>query len=228
MNDLAASPELDSIAAEIQALGRQALILPGDVSDQSAVEQMVREAADRFGRLDIAVSSAVFSDRQLFFEADMSGFRRTVDVTMWGAFYLLRAASQHLIERQKPGSVVLISSPHAFIAVPRAMAYNMAKAAVDQMARTAAVELAEHRVRVNVIHPGWVDTPGERKYATEDQIARGGSRLPMGRLARPDEIARGVVFLADPSSEYITGSSLLIDGASTLPWWARRGSGIPE
>ena len=228
LNDLAAGPELDGIAAEIISLGRQALILPGDVSDQPAVENMVRTAAEQFGRLDIAVSSAVFSDRQLLYEADMNGFRRTIDVTMWGAFHLLQATAQRVIEQKRPGSIVLISSPHAFIPVPRAMAYNMAKAAVDQMARTAAVELAEHRIRVNVIHPGWVDTPGERKYATEEQIARGGARLPMGRLAKPEDIGRGVVFLSDPASEYITGSSLLIDGASTLPWWARRGSGIPD
>lgn len=226
-NDLDGS-ELDSLIDEIKALGRKAIALLGDVSDQNAVEGLVATTAERLGSVDIAVSSAVYSDRRLFFEADMAGFRRTIDVTMWGAFYLMRAAAQRMIESGVRGSIVLVSSPHAFIAVPRAMAYNMAKAAVDQMSKTAAVELASHRIRVNVVHPGWVDTPGERKFATEEQISRGGARLPFGRLAKPEEIARGVVFLCDPASEYITGSSLLIDGASTLPWWASRGSGIPE
>src|SRR5207248_10308060 len=100
--------------------------------------------------------------------------------------------------------------------------YNMAKAALDQMARTAALELIAQRIRVNIIHPGWTDTPGERKHFREDVLARAGAELPWGRLARPDEIARGVLFLVDPDSDYITGSTLSIDGGSQLPWWSRR------
>ena len=98
------------------------------------------------------------------------------------------------------------------------MAYNMGKAALDQMARTAAVELSEYRVRVNLIHPGWTDTPGERKFFFEDELAEHGSKLPWGRLASPDDIAHGVVFLLDPRSDYITGATLSIDGGIVLPY----------
>ncbi|OYV83373.1 MAG: hypothetical protein B7Z73_16035 [Planctomycetia bacterium 21-64-5] len=133
-----------------------------------------------------------------------------------------------MIEQGDGGSVVVISSPHAFVAVPRSMAYNMSKAAIDHMARTAAIELVEHRIRVNLIHPGWIDTPGERKFASEEQLAGAAEKLPWKRMGRPDEIARGVVFLCDPASDYITGSSLAIDGGITLPWWANRGSAVPE
>ena len=97
-----------------------------------------------------------------------------------------------------------------------------------QLARTAAIELVEHRIRVNLVTPGWIDTPGERKFASEQTIARAGAKLPWKRLGRPEEIARAVVFLCDPASDYITGSSLLVDGGITLPWWAHRGSGVPE
>jgi glucose 1-dehydrogenase len=107
------------------------------------------------------------------------------------------------------------------------MAYNMSKAAIDQMARTAAMELVEHKVRVNIVTPGWTDTPGERKFASDETIARAGDKLPWKRLAQPAEIGRAVVFLCDPASDYITGSSLLVDGGITLPWWANRGSGVP-
>ncbi len=105
------------------------------------------------------------------------------------------------------------------------MAYNMAKAATDQMARTAAVELLSHRIRVNILYPGWTDTPGERKFFSEEVLERSGPRLPWGRMARPAEIARGVLFLVDPESDYITGTTLSIDGGSQLPWWSKRGSG---
>lgn len=221
-------PVAEETAAGVRAAGRRAILLQADVADQDAVERMVAQAVGELGRLDIAVSNAVYSDREWFHEADMAGFRRTIDVTMWGAFYLLRAAARQMISQGRGGSMVVISSPHAVTAVPRSMAYNMAKAAIDQMARTAAIELAEHRIRVNVIHPGWIDTPGERKFASDDQLAAAAVKLPWGRMGRPAEIARGVVFLCDPASDYITGTTLGIDGGISLPWWAARGSAVPE
>jgi glucose 1-dehydrogenase len=214
------------------------MLLPGDVADQATVERLVRETVAAFGRLDIAVTNAAYSDREPFYEADMDGFRRTIDVTMWGAFYLVRAAARQMIEQSRSlpasataacaGSIVVVSSPHAYVPIPKSMAYNMAKAAIDQMARTAAIELAEHRIRVNLVTPGWIDTPGERKFSSDDTIRQAAGKLPWGRLGTPAEIGRGVVFLCDPGSDYITGSSLLIDGGITLPWWANRGSGVPE
>ena len=219
--------EAQQVAEAVRQTGRRALVCQGDVAEQATVERLIQQAADAFGRVDIAVSNAVYSDREPFFSASMDGFRRTIDVTMWGAFYLLRATAQRMIAQGSSGSIILVSSPHAFIPVPKSMAYNMAKAATDHMARTAATELLDHRIRVNVVHPGWVDTPGERKFASDEEIAVRGAKLPWGRLGTPEEIARGIVFLCDPKSDYMTGSTLLIDGGNTLPWWARSGMAVP-
>ena len=224
LNDLR-FPAEGGVIAEVAATGRRALALPADVSEQAAVESMVGRIAAELGRLDIFVSSAVYSDREPFTSADMSGFRKTIDVSMWGSFYVLRAAAQQMIHQGQGGAVVIVSSPHADIAFPCCMAYNMAKAAQDQMARTAAIELLPHKIRVNVIHPGWTDTPGERKYFSEDDLKRAAPSLPAGRLARPDEMARGVLFLVDPAAEYINGATLKLDGGLALPWWSKRGSG---
>jgi glucose 1-dehydrogenase len=177
------------------------------------------------GRIDILVTSAVYSDRDFFLKADMAGFRRTIDVSMWGAFYALRAATAHMVRQGTGGNVVVIGSPHAHVAMPSSMAYNMAKAAVDQMARTAALELVGHKIRVNIIHPGWTDTPGERKFFTEEMLKQASAGLPLGRMCQPEEIARGVIFLVAPESSYITGTTLSIDGGSQLPWWSKRGTG---
>ena len=225
LNDLRCGDAAEELAAQIRALGRRALLFPVDVSDQVAVEAMVAWLAHEFGRLDIFVSTAVYSDREPFHTAKMEGFRRTIDVTMWGAFYGLRASAQLMIRQGQGGNVVMVSSAQAHIAHPSCMAYNMAKAAVDQMARTAALELAPHRIRVNILYPGWTDTPGERKFFTEEVMRKASKALPCGRMARPEEIARGVLFLVDPESEYITGTTLAIDGGSLLPWWSRRGTG---
>src|SRR5262249_40358241 len=162
------------IAEEIRGLGRRALLFPVDVSDQPAVEAMIARIAQELGRLDILVCCAVYSDRELFHIANMDGFRRTIDVTMWGAYYCLRAAANEMIRQGAGGNIVFVSSAQARVAIPASMAYNMAKAAVDQMARTAAVELFSQRIRVNIICPGWIDTPGERKFFREDVLRRAG------------------------------------------------------
>src|SRR5947209_2601316 len=145
----------EELAVQIRGIGRRALLFRVDVADQDLVEKMVADTLRDLSTLDIFVANAFYSDEAPFHSADMAGFRRTIDVTMWGAFYGLRAAANQMIRQGRGGSIVVVSSPHAIEAVPNSMAYNMAKAAVDQMARTAAVELLPHRIRVNIVHPGW-------------------------------------------------------------------------
>ncbi len=216
----------DTLAACI-ASGRKAVAAIADVANQKSVETMVDQAESELGPIDILVSNAAYSDRDLFYLAEMEGFERTIAVSMWGPYYLARTIAQRMIARSKPvvpgpqvtqGNMVFVSSPHAYKPIPGAMAYNMAKAAVDQMAKTAAVELAEFRIRVNLIHPGWTDTPGERKFFYENELMERGSNLPWGRLASPDDIAHGVVFLVHPKSDYVTGATLSIDGGIVLPY----------
>lgn len=210
--------EADQVAAECRSHGVAAHILPANMGERESVEQFIDAAAEKMGGLDIVVSNAAYSDRHLMLESDLNEFQKTIDISMWGAFHLVRCGAQKMVDAGCSGNIVVISSPHAKNATPGAMAYNMAKAANDQMARTAAVELAQHRIRVNLIHPGWIDTPGERKFFTEETLQEQAAKLPWGRLGRIDEIGRGVVFLCDPASQYITGSTLTIDGGIQLPW----------
>ncbi len=228
VNYRSSEDEAQAVVGEIESQGGKAFCYEADVADHDQVEAMVEEAVKRYGKLDIAVSNAAYSDREIFYKADLAGFRRTVDVTMWGAFHLLRTASRQMIDQGSPGTIVIVSSPHAFIPAPRAMAYNMSKAAIEHMSKTAAIELAEHRIRVNLIQPGWTDTPGERKFASEDTLEAGGAKIPLGRLGTPEEMARGILFMCDPKQDYMTGATLLIDGGISLPWWASRGSAAPE
>ena len=219
--------QAEEVVRDIEKAGARAVALQADVADQTAVERLVAQTVEEFGKLDIAVSNAAYSDRELFYKADMAGFRRTVDVTMWGAFYLMRAATQRMIDQGQGGAICIVSSPHAFSPAPRAMAYNMSKAAIEHMARTAAIEVAEHRIRINLVQPGWTDTPGELKFATRETLDSAGAKIPLGRLGTPEEMAEGILFLCDPKNTYITGAALLIDGGISLPWWANRGSAAP-
>ena len=217
--------EAEEVAKEIRGFGGKAIVLQGDVSNRVRVEEMVAETVAAFGKLDLFVSNAVYSDRQLMIEADLAGFEKTINVGMWGAFYGLRAASIQMVKQKSGGSIAVISSPHAVIPIPTAMAYNMAKAAIDHMARTAAIELAEHRIRVNIVHPGWIDTPGERKFFTDEQMAAGAKTLPWKRLGQPNEIGKGVAYILSDDADYMTGSTLTIDGGVGLPWWSNRSEG---
>lgn len=208
-----------------RGFGRKSIPVVCDVTDQAGVEAMVDRVESDLGPISILVSNAAYSDRELFYQASMAGFERTVAVCMWGPFYLARAVANKMIPRANAlppgeyrGNMVFVSSPHAYKPIPGSMAYNMGKAALDQMARTAAVELAEYRIRVNIIHPGWTNTPGERKFFFEEEIQQRGRELPWGRLAQPEDIANGVVFLVDPKSDYITGTTLSIDGGIMLPF----------
>ena len=215
----------EEAAVEIRALGRKALLLRVDITSQEAVEQMVAQTATELGGLDIFVSSAVYSDREPFTTANMEGFRRTIDVSLWGSFFCLRASANQMLKQGRPGWVVMIYSPHAYIAFPNCMAYNIAKAGQDQMARSAARELMSKKIKVNILHPGWTDTPGERKFFAEETLKEAGRQTPMGRLATPEEMAMGVLFMVDPRNGYMTGSTLNLDGGLSLPWWSSRGEG---
>lgn len=217
--------EAEQVAEEIRAMGRRALVARTDVSDQAGVEAMVARTVEELGSLDLFVSNAAYSDRELMIDANMEGFQRTVNVTMWGAFYGVRAASQQMVKQGTGGAITVISSPHAVIGFPTAMAYNMSKAAIDHMVRTAAAELVSHNIRINTFHPGWIDTPGERKFFTEEQLKAGGESLPMGRLGSSEEMAKGIAFTLSEDAAYMTGSTLSMDGGVGLAWWSNRADG---
>ncbi|QDU82214.1 Glucose 1-dehydrogenase 2 [Polystyrenella longa] len=219
--------EAEEVADLVRKAGGKALLVQGDVSDQKAVEEMVAKTAAEFGKIDGLVSNAAFSDRQNIVEADMDGFRRTIDVSMWGAFYALRATAQQLIKQGTPGSIVTVSSPHAVLAIPTSCAYNMSKAAIDHMSRTAACEFAKHGIRVNIIHPGWTDTPGERKFFSEEQLDEGAKKLPLGRLGTTEELGKMITYLISDDASYMTGGTLTMDGGVGLPWWSNRAEGEP-
>lgn len=217
--------QADKVAEQIRKLGRKALVVTADVSSMEAVDEMVQQTVAELGSLDLFVSNAVYSDREVMLKADMTGFRRTVDVSMWGAFHGVRAASIQMVQQGRGGAITVISSPHAIIPFPTAMAYNMSKAAIYHMARTAAIELVKYNIRVNIFHPGWIDTPGERKFFTEEQLQQGAQGLPMKRMGTAEEMARGVCFTLSDDAAYMTGSTLTMDGGVGLPWWSKREEG---
>ena len=208
--------EAEAVADAVRGQGRRALVLQADVSDRAAVDRMVAAAVQQFGGIDILVCNAAYSQREPFLEMSVDGMRRTLDVTLWGAFHAAQATARRMVQRGQGGSLLFISSIHSTMPVATSLAYNAAKAGMNHMAATIAVELAEYRIRSNVIEPGWIDTPGERKYATEEQIQAESANLPWGRLGTIEDIGRAAAFLSSDAADYITGAVLKVDGGLRL------------
>ncbi len=217
VNDNSHEEEAWEVVREIEGLGRRAVMFKGDVADRERDQEMVAETVKILGRLDILVNNAALSIRKPFLDLEVEDVEKTWGVSLWGVFHCSQLAARHMA-KQGGGNIVVISSVHAQQPYPDSTAYNGAKAAINQMAYTWAIELARYNIRVNVIEPGWIDTPGARKLSSEEKIREDGKKLLMGRLGRPEEIARGVLFLVcEEDSSYITGTCLRIDGGFALP-----------
>lgn len=215
LNDRAPSEELASLAAELGGLGRRVLVHCADVADRDAVDAMFLAAERVLGGVDVLVNNAAWNVRKPFLELSYEEMQRTFAVTFSGAFLCAQRAARLMVERGG-GSIVMISSVHAFRPYPHACAYNGAKAALNHFASSIALELAPHRIRVNTVEPGWIDTPGERMHNTEAQIEERKMTLPMERLGTAREIADAVAYLCSDAAGYVTGSTLRVDGGFSL------------
>ncbi len=204
--------------SEIEALGRRAVFTQADVGKRADCERFFEDAIAKLGRVDILLNNAATSIRKPLVELEVADVERTWGPTLWSVFHCSQLAARQMIKQGDGGSIISISSIQGVRPYPFSTAYNGAKAAVIHMSRTWAVELAQYGIRVNTIEPGWIDTPGERDHATEEEIETLGAKLPFGRLGTPEEIAGLVVFLAsEKDAGYVTGSSLRMDGGFMLP-----------
>lgn len=215
---------LHQTATTIRELGRETLLVPADVGQRQGVEQLVEQAWGHFGNLDVVVSNAAFNRKQLVIDTSWDDAKRIFDVTMLGAFHLGQLTAQRMTDvslarpelLNTPRAMIFIGSIHAELSVPFHTAYAMAKSAITQLCKSLAAELIEQRINVNAINPGWIDTPGERAFLSEEEIQAAAKELPWGRLGRPDEIAELACFLTSAAARYITGEVITIDGGLRL------------
>jgi NAD(P)-dependent dehydrogenase (short-subunit alcohol dehydrogenase family) len=228
-NDLEAPEET---LEELKRAGADTLFLPGDVSDEETVLEMVRATMDSFGRVDVLVNNAGVSLISPAEETALSDWRRLLEVNLTGPFLMSREFGKVML-RQNSGSIVNVSSVAGLLGVADRAAYNASKHGLVGLTRTLAAEWGGRGVRVNAVCPGWVKT----EMDVEDQAGGGYTdediegRTPMGRFATPEDVARAIAFLADPEqSGYVNGHTLSVDGGwfSDGSWeslrWRKRGS----
>lgn len=208
--------EAREVAALIEGMGRRALLWQADVAHRQAMEEMFAGAVAQFGRIDIAIANAGMSIREPFLNAKWENVLQVLEVAQFGVFHTCQLAAQQMVRQERigrsAGKIIVISSIFAELPAATSTAYNMAKAAINHLVSTMAGELAEYHINVNVINPGWIDTPGERRYASEEEIQEGAKRLPWKRLGTIEDIGQAVVYLASDAADYVTGAMLLVDG----------------
>ena len=216
INDRERTEQAEAVVAEIRALGRRAALVEGDVFRRETCAAVVGRAIAELGRIDILVSNPAFSRRADFLEFDPATFEKVIAGTLTSGFHMGQLVARHMVERGGGGKIVFISSCHVKTPYARSVAYNAAKAGLNNMAFTIATELYKHRINVNVIEPGWIDTPGEHESFGSEAIAKAGATLPWGRLGTPEDIGKAAVFLASDDADYITGTALAVDGGIWL------------
>ncbi len=226
LNDLPGNPRLAQAVAALTALGRQAVPVPGNIFDRHACELVVRESLHALGRIDILVSNPARSVRSPFLHFPPEQFENVLTGTLTSGFYISQCAARHMVERGGGGKLVFISSVQAEIPYVHCAAYNAAKAGLNHMARTIAAELLPYRINVNVIEPGWIDTPGEHAAFGSEVLAAQAAQLPWGRLGTIEDVGQAAAFLCSPAADYITGAVLLVDGGYSLRYAALQSSSL--
>lgn len=150
--------EVEAIASDVAAFGRRMVVVQADVADRDAVAAALERGVDELGKIDIVVANAAVNHRFPTVDAPWDSVKRTVDVSMFGAFHTLQLGAQQILRQGTNGKMIAISSVHAEIPFSNAAAYNMAKAGINHLCRTMARELAPQGIGVNAIEPGWIDT----------------------------------------------------------------------
>ena len=212
LNDRPGSTDIEATAAEIQAMGVKVDPIEADVFSRSGCEVLLDAAITAVSTIDILVSNPAWSKRQPFLEFDPDTFERVIQATLISGFHMSQLVARHMVEQATKGKIVFISSVHAENPYQTAVAYNAAKAGLNHLGKTIARELTPHHINVNIIEPGWIDTPGERITFTEEMIEERGSTLPWGRMGTPSDIGKAVTFLCSNDADYITGTILRVDG----------------
>ena len=201
----------------LESFDVKALYQEVDVRDRSGLEAAAAKMENVCGMADIVVSNAITSQRHELLHTPFGELQEAVEVGIYGTFHVLQVFARRMVVLSRPGSIVQVSSPWAHYPYAGGIDYRIVKSAQENMAMSLAVELMRQKIRVNTVEPGWVDTEGEHRWYSPEQMRAEGGRMPLGRLCTPEDIGRAVVYLCQ--EPYITGSRLKVDGGLALTYF---------
>ena len=201
-----------SLANEIQQSGGEIAFTTLDVTSESSWADAVSFTLDRYGKLDILVNNAGVTKRERIENETLESWDRIMEINAKGVFLGTRAVLEEM-KRRGGGSIVNMSSSYGNIASPNSAIYGASKAAVRLFTKSTAIQNAALGIRANSVHPGPIYAPLIQEFFDKpDELELMASRVPMGRLGLPDEVANAVLFLASDEASFMTGAELIIDG----------------
>ncbi|MDD9989077.1 MAG: SDR family oxidoreductase [Spirochaetaceae bacterium] len=204
-----------AVAGELSGLGCDARFVAGDLACLDDCRNLVAAADRAFGTLHVLVNAAALTERSTIWDTTPEFYERVMDINVRAPFFLTQAAVKVMQREGVAGSIVNVSSVAAHGGEPMLCPYSISKAALNAMTKNVAYSVMRHRIRVNALNLGWMDTPGEdaiqRRYHTDggDWLADAEAAQPFGRLIQPAEVARTIAYLASEESGVMTGA--LID-----------------
>jgi NAD(P)-dependent dehydrogenase (short-subunit alcohol dehydrogenase family) len=200
------------VAEEIKKARGESIVVKCDINLKQDIDNVVAETIKKFGKIDILVNNAGIFPFEPFLQMSEQNFEKVIDVNLKGSFFMAQACAKEM-QKQKSGSIINIASIAAIKGFPGLSHYCASKGGMVAMSKVMALELAGSGIRVNVIDPGAIDTPGthamEMDEAQRQALVAG---VPMKRWGKAEEIANAVLFLASDESSYMTGSVMVIDG----------------
>lgn len=203
----------DETVAEIEALGRRAIAVEGDIADPQVSTELVQAAVKAFGGVDILASNAGICPFHAFLDMPPALLQQVVGVNLNGAFYAVQAAANRMKDQGTGGAIVATSSISALVGGAMQTHYTPTKAGVHSLMQSVAIALGPYGIRCNSVMPGAIATdinkddwsdPKKRDYLN--------NRIPLGRFGEPEDVAKVVAFLASDMASYVTGAALLVDG----------------
>jgi NAD(P)-dependent dehydrogenase (short-subunit alcohol dehydrogenase family) len=213
---------LESGAADLLHAGLDPLTVQVDVRNPEQVDELVQRTLRHFGRIDILINNAAGNFVCRAEELSPNGWNAVVGIVLNGTFYCSRAIGRHMIERGAGGSIVSILANYVWTGSAGTVHSAAAKAGVMSLTQTLAVEWARHRIRVNAVAPGPIESAGAARqlWNTPEAVQRIGETVPLKRWGKPEEVADAVAFLVSDHAAYITGEVLTVDGGA----WLGRGT----
>ncbi|QDT64949.1 SDR family NAD(P)-dependent oxidoreductase [Calycomorphotria hydatis] len=212
--DYVSHPEAtEALVQEVEGLGAEAIGFEADVSNLSALQALFSATIEKFGRLDIMVNNAGVETRTSVLDTTEEQYQKVLDINLKSAFFGTQFAAKQMIEQGEGGRIINITSVHEDWPMPGNTAYCLSKGGMRMLTRTAGVELAPHNILVAGVGPGAVETPINHSTMNDPELLKKlNNSIPLGRMAKPEEIADVVAFLAGDGGGYITATTIFADG----------------
>ncbi len=208
--------DADETANEIRKMGKRALAVPLDVTQVDMIQEAVGQVVAEFDQIDILMNNAGMNIRKWAVDVTEPDWDPVIDTDLKGVFFCAQSVGKHMIERGRGGKIINMASQIGLVGYSERVAYCAAKAGVVNMTRVLAFEWAKHKINVNAVAPTFVNTPFVAHLLKDEEIRKEVlSRIPLGRIAEPEDVIGAVIFLASPASDMVTGHTLLVDGGWT-------------